>query len=58
MTDKNKNTESIGNAYLSPQVKVVLMRSQHVLCGSLDGSPSSNDWNGGSESHYGFGDYD
>ena len=34
MTDKDKKMEPICTAYLSPQVKVVLMSSLNVLCQS------------------------
>ena len=44
--------------YKAPGAEVIEVKVQYVLCGSLDVSPSSNDYNRGSESHYGFGDYD
>ena len=45
--------------YISPQIKVIEIATRgHILTGSLGGSTSSNDWNDGSESYYGFGDED
>lgn len=55
MKDNNRNASGRGMRYRAPQVKVIEVKAQGVLCGSLDGSPSSNDWDGGSESNYGFG---
>lgn len=55
MTDNIRNTSDQTMRYRAPQVKVIEAKAQHVLCGSLDVSPSSNDWNGGSESNFGFG---
>ena len=42
--------------YKSPQAEVIEVNVQGVLCGSLDGSPITNDYNRGSESYVGFGD--
>ncbi|MCQ2171724.1 MAG: hypothetical protein MJZ17_03090 [Bacteroidales bacterium] len=41
--------------HTSPEVKVVFVKAQHVLCGSLYGSPSSNQWSDGSDSIGGLG---
>lgn len=41
--------------YTSPKVRVVFVKAQHVLCGSLYGSPSSNQWSDGSDSIGGLG---
>ena len=42
--------------YKSPQAEVIEVNVQGVLCGSLDGSPITNEYNRGSESYVGFGD--
>ncbi|MBQ0080849.1 MAG: hypothetical protein KBS95_04810 [Alistipes sp.] len=45
--------------YTSPQNRVVRIATRaHILNTSLDGSPSSNPWESGSESAIGFGDDD
>lgn len=58
MTDNNRKASDQGLRYRAPQVKVIEVKAQGVLCGSLYGSPSSNDWNSGSDSNFGFGDED
>ena len=45
-------------AYKTPQVKVLEVKVQGVLCGSLNGTPSNSPWTPGSDSAYGFGDED
>ena len=42
--------------YKSPQVKVISVKTRHVLCVSPFGEPGVNDYNDGSNSHIGFGD--
>ena len=41
--------------YTSPRAEVVFVKVQQVLCGSLYGSPSSNQWSDGSDSIGGLG---
>lgn len=41
--------------YESPQVKVLVFKSRHVLCQSPFGEPGVDDYNEGSSSHFGFG---
>ena len=55
MTDQ-VNSAGDNIRYKSPQVKVVEVKAQRVLCGSLDGSPSNNPWSSGSDSTGSFGD--
>lgn len=45
-------------SYSAPQIEVVVLNAQGVLCGSLDGTPGINEYGQGSDSHYGFGDED
>lgn len=56
MIERNNNNN--GLRYKGPEVKVIEVKAQHVLCGSLDGTPSNNPWTPGSDSTYGFGDDD
>lgn len=56
MTDNTKSISDQGLRYTSPRVKVVEVKAQHMLCGSLDGTPSNSPWTPGSDSAYGFGD--
>ena len=42
--------------YTSPKTRMVFVKAQGVLCGSLEGTPGINDNREGSNSHYGFGD--
>ena len=56
MIDKANNTNNIRLRYSSPKVNVIELKVQNMLCGSLDGSPITNDYNRGSESYVGFGD--
>ena len=58
MTDKVKNASNQPLQYRSPKVKVILVKAQGVLCGSLFGTPGTNPWNNGSDSSYGFGEED
>ena len=39
MTDNNRNASDKTAQYKTPQVKVIEVQSQHVLCGSLDNEP-------------------
>ena len=57
MIDKTNNND-IRLRYSSPKVNVIEVKVQNMLCGSLDGSPSTNDYNRGSDSYIGFGDED
>ena len=56
MTENFRNASNQGLRYTSPRVKVVEVKPQGMLCGSLDGSPITNEYNRGSESFVGFGD--
>ena len=56
MIDKTNNTNDIRLRYSSPKVNVIELKVQNMLCGSLDGSPITNEYNRGSESYVGFGD--
>ena len=44
--------------YLSPAMKVVGVKAQQLICGSLGGGVQSNNWTNGSESIFLFGDED
>ena len=46
MTDNNRNASNQSLLYTSPRVKVVVVKAQHVLCGS----PGVNEWTPGSDS--------
>ena len=56
MIDKTNNTNDNCLCYRSPKVNVIELKVQNMLCGSLDGSPITNEYNRGSESYVGFGD--
>lgn len=54
MTDQVNNIQ-----YISPHMKVFMVSTRtKILNGSIDGNPSVNELDKGSESYYGFGDYD
>ena len=56
MIDKTTNTAL---RYIAPLTKVIRISTRtQILNTSLDGNPSVNDYRGGSDSYYGFGDDD
>lgn len=54
MTDQVNNIQ-----YICPHMKVFMVSTRtQILNGSIDGNPSVNELDKGSESYYGFGDSD
>ena len=54
MIDKTTNTAP---RYIAPLTMVIRISTiNQILYSSLDGNPSVNDYRGGSDSYYGFGD--
>ena len=53
-------TNQVNNIrYICPQMKVFMVSTRtQILNGSIDGNPSVNELDKGSESYYGFGDND
>lgn len=56
MQDPSKYTETDSERpYSSPTVKVFVIDTQGILCGSLYGGPGNNGYDDGSNSNGGFG---